>query len=271
MRFLLLLLPLALAACSDPSPVLAEREFLAAYDEARASGDAERAVDIVRVRAKAGDVGAMQHLAGVYQSGMVRTPDRPWKLGEPMRVRAWPGQARLWRARYERERDQKAREGDPDALFALAQDLIFPDPSAEAHAAVTQADRDSSHAIRQRLIAAGHATALFSEAMNHTRGDVPRRDSLLGAATAAGSFDACTWRAHFSTQGGHSAQRIAVRVDEAEACRPLLDGRDGHTLAESELHSLRQAAASGTPQAAAIVDSLRTLGVFERHPHLAQI
>ncbi|OZC02126.1 hypothetical protein [Rubricoccus marinus] len=271
MRFLLLLLPLTLVACADPRPAEPLDAFRASYDDALAAGDVERAIKIVEARAKTGDVGAIGHLASIYDEGQVRAPSKPWKLGEPMRVRTWPGQARLWRARYERERDRQARAGDPDALFYAAQDLAFDDGPIDSPSPEVQAKRDSAHAIRQRLIAQGHTMALFSEAMNHSRGDSVRRDSLLAAAEAAGSFEACAWRAHFSTPNAYTAEAIASHVDRAEACRPLLGSREGHTFAESTLRSLRQGADNGTPEAITTLDSLRALGVFERHPHLAQI
>ena len=271
MRFLFLLLPLALGACADPTPPLPDSEFLAAYDAALASGDAEAAVAVVKAQAEAGDVGALGQMAAIYRDGYVRDLDTSGESKQATLV-VWPWQEGLWRRRYIRERDRQAREGDADALFYAAQDLQKPwiHPTGDV-TDPTHAELDSAHTILSRLAAGGHPLALFSLGADARMEGDPAADSLLAAAEAAGSFAACVWRASSMQGDALTSHGLADQIDRGESCRALTTRSSASIPSESVIRGLRAGMADGSPEARMHLDSLRALGVFERHPHLARI
>ena len=271
---LLLLLPLALAACSPDLSPEAARE--AAY-EAEAASDVRAALRYYKAAAEGGDLGAMQTLAEAYERGHHRARGPVTRDGEDasryMAIVALPGQARFWRGRYERERDERAFGGDPGVLLSVAQDLD--------RRGSTPAERDSARAIRQRLLDAKHTPAMVGEALRTMKDDSLRAFALLEEATDLGSAQACLLqRVLVHAREGYehvmAQQRAGIEpttipaamearhIDEIEACPNIPTDRDDMG-AQVVIRQLRE---RGTPEAGTRLDSLRILGVFERHPHL---
>ena len=259
--FILFALPLALAACTpDLSPEAARDAAL----EAEAAGDARTAVRYYKAAANGGDLDAMRTLAHAYEDGYLRVHSSSHATHLP--IFTFPGQGRRWRQRYERERNALTFGGDPEAMLRLANDLEY----GRRH---TPATKDSARAIRQRLVANEYPPALIEEALNRDHESPATRDSLLARAEALGSGQACLLRlvlAHArenaERQRPPTAAETAAHIDDVEAC-PALPGKQPYG-GEVLVRNLRRA---DTPEAAATLDSLRALGVFERHPRLAQI
>lgn len=271
-RLLLLVLPLALSACT---PSMAPEAALENARAAEASGEARDALRYYRAAANAGDLGAMKTIARAYEEGYLRAkgPDAPRRQGEIvshfMPVFVWPGQAGRWRERYTRERDAAALAGDPDAWMRVAEDLTVWNRDE------TQADRDSARAIRQRLMDEGYAPALLHVALNAVRQNPAVADSLLRLAEEAGSGQACVFRVLRSTQHVDpndvdlSAAATARYIDSMEACPPLPGDRP--PFSATVVENIRLSAENGSPEATAHLDSLHVLGVFDRYPHLAEM
>ena len=262
--FLLAALAVVFAGCSSPvSDPDAARE---AAREAAANGEAREAIRHYKSAAEAGDLYALSTLATIYERGHVRGEPGPYTA-----IFTLPGQGARWRARYERERDARARSGENEALLVVAQDLCgaFSRNDCEAQPALA----DSARAIRERLADDGYAPALFMLAFHHRqRGEDAAFDSLLARAEAVGEPEvrarACFFRV-FMGEGGTdqtSAARTARHIDRTERCHAMHP--DGENRNVRLVGNLRDAARRGNANASAHLDSLRTLGVFERHPHL---
>ncbi len=272
---LILALPLALVACSPDLSLEAARE---AAHAAEASAEPREALRYYKVAAKRGDLDAMRTLAEAYERGHHRASYHitPMRDGEEvsgfMPILALPGQARLWRSRYERTRDELALDNDLTVLMQAASELDRHDS--------TPAQRDSARAIRQRLVEAKHPPAMIAEALSTMREDSLRAFTLLEEASDLGSAQACLLRLvliHAREQLEHamaledagikpyvSAQMEARHIDEIEACPPVPANRDDMG-AQVYVRNLIE---RGTPEARARLDSLRILGVFARYPHL---
>lgn len=260
---LLLLLPLALAACSPDLSPEAARDLAA---EAEASGDARGALRAYKAAAKGGDLEALNIIANAYRDGYVRAQTTSASDGATfLPIMTWPGQGDRWQARYSRERDDAARSGDPAAWMRVADDLTVWNREE------TTADRDSAKAIRQRLVDEGYHGALLHTAFQMMRDDRERAIALLVRAEAAGSPQACHVRQMFERAGTSivTASQWSDEIDRLESCPAL--GTTRPYGAAKVIGNLREAEARGESNATAHLDSLRALGVFERHPHLDQI
>ncbi len=246
-----------LASCR---PDLPARTAALEADTAAARGETWHALRLYRVAASQGDLDALQTLANAYQQGYVRA-----NTGSPARhfpFLTLPGQGQRWRARYEQARDDRARSGDPAALLRMADDLTHWNPDA------TDADRDSARAIRQRLVDADYPPALLARALS-IRDDESSRDQMLRRAEAAGSAQACYLRVLFRHSRMVTAAETAAYIDDNEACPPIPG--EHPTPGEWIVRNLLDGQNRGEAWATAHLDSLRALGVFERHPQLAAV
>ena len=270
------LLPLAIAAlalgCTPDMTPEAARE---AATQAAASGDGFRAVRFLKAAGASGDLDALRSVAEAYEFGYL--PSHAIRGDEDytnLPILALPGQAGRWRARYARERDALALSGDPDGWARVADDL------APFTRDATAAERDSAAAIRQRLAAERHGPTLVYLAVNTREGwDNPvRQDSLLRLAEEAGYSNACHLRATFATRVSEGAEPdttvagLAAHIGRVEACgRPTGLEPGDEWGGERIVRSIKTGAARGDSAAVAHLDSLRLLGVFERHPRLAAV
>ena len=233
--------------------------------EAEASGDARGALRAYKAAANGGDLEALNIVADAYRDGYVRAQTASAEQGVTfLPILTWPGQGDRWQARYKRERDEAAQAGDPVAWMRVAQDLTF--------GKETRANRDSAQAIRQRLVDADYGPALIHAAMSSWGDNPARSDSLLRRAEGAGNAQAChirvTWGniARTPEELDISAEATAAYIDALEACPPLpTDGPQGGAMVVEKIRR------STLPNAAAHLDSLRALGVFDRHPRLARL
>lgn len=260
----------ALDGCGDPEATehaadrlrpLAENVAAEAAEAAASRGEARQALRLYKRAAKQGDLDALNTVADAYERGYVRVG-----LGSPTRhlpIVTFLGQDRRWRARYERERDERARAGEPDVLMRVADDLTRGTLNKSAVA------QDSARAIRQRLVDADYAPALLREALVSMREDSLAADALLRRAETAGSGQACAIRVSFSHREQVTASQIAAFIDDIEACPPFPGNhpRGGERIVQN----LREAERNGDERATAHLDSLRAEGVFERHPRLAAL
>ena len=254
---LLLALPLALAACTPDLPPEAARE---AAEAAAARGEAREAIRYYKAAAADGDLYAAADRGQTYEDGYLRvrtsTHDAPAHPPAPR-----PG--RRWRQKYERERDERARSGDPAAWMLVADDLVLWNRDR------TPATADSALAIRQRLAAEGYGPALIvrrvrpppRETLPRPTRFWPARRPLATPGLSCPSY----LLAHRSSQSDSPRRRS--RTPSTHRSLPASPGG----LRRAGERTIRGLRAAGTPEAAANLDSLRTLGVFERHPRLARI
>lgn len=272
MKYALILLGLGLAACHSPAPGLSAETLRQRADSLALAGAPGVALRYLEAAADQGDLEAFARLAAAHDRGYLRIPTDPNSPHGTQHVAIWsfPWQAGRWRSAYEQARDEQAREGDHTALLRLADDLAVPSLWLRRPDALP--DPDSARAIRQRLIREGSGPAMVHEALRlHSNGDRDGADALLVRAAEAGQPQACELRVAFRTQPGlpsrddASAQAAATLIDALEAC-PSRRSESGGTRIVA---GLKRGQRSGATQAGAQLDSLRALGVFERHPHLA--
>ena len=272
MRFLLLILPLALAACSSPGADLTPEATFALANSAAARGETKEALALYKDAAKRGDLDALSTVSRAMRQGYIRAPEpENTRQGEIMAhhlpIFVLPGQAGLWRDRYETEKAGKAAAGDPYARYLVAQDLRIWKRDA------TPAERDSARAIMDGLVAEHFGPAVIPATMRlYREGDVQTADSMLALVKPPYHASACafgvTWRG--MTPAGQtpdiSAEATARVIDAYEACPDLPDGYEkrSQTIVQNLMRSERE-------RDIAHLDSVRALGVFQRHPHLAQI
>lgn len=132
-----------------------------------------------------------------------------------------------------------------------------------------------AHAILQDLAGKGDTGAMIRLAFASMPRDREAGAEWLRRASDAGDAQACWLEAFFVDRVGatYSAADIAEAIDRAEACRVLDPTPDpgAHDYSREVVGSLRIQATRGNATAEAQLDSLRTLGVFERHPRLSDV
>ena len=271
----LFLLPLALAvgACSSASGLEPEAAVEAAH-AAAANGEPRRALALLDEAAADGDLDALRLRAEVLERGYFRVPVGYVRGQTQTNVAFWaapwrPGQAR--RA-FDRALRDGADAGDPDALFALADALAdrqFVDGEW------VDGDRDSARAVYRRLEADGADDLRLAFLAQRLDDDAGWR-AHLEAAADAGKAQACIFLTYAGSAGSpFTAARLADQIDTFSACReragPGDPGPQFFDVADHSVRSLAEAARAGNAASVATLDSLRQLGVFERHPHLAPL
>ena len=271
-RLVLAALAVFVAGCGPAPSGLSPADTSEAVDHAVRRGDTDRAVALLRASADAGDYHAYGRLADAYGRGYFTARDA---VGAPERnvaFRTWPWQAALARRAYVRGRDRAARAGDPVALLDVATSygdarqivggqLVASD--------LTPAQRDSAEAIYALLVDTDvPRLRLALLAKDLGRDDAYRQH--VGEAVAAREPNACAFQIWFSDAAPRVSLRhtagLAAYLDRVRACAP-----EAPPPAEAvqQMEALREQVVLGNPAAAVALDSLRQLGVFERHPRLA--
>ena len=271
MRALVLLL--ALAACA-PSPDLDPDQAFARAQQAILDRDAETAHALLADAARQDHIPSLKLLLVGYDRGF-RVPGE-WDGTEPVTlpVNAWPGQFTLTGFRFVRALNRAARAGDPDARLAVALDDFRTTRVVNGEVippALTPAQRNTLTALYQGLADTGVDRFQLAR-LAQVLGDDEAYRRHVAEAAALGDPTACTVKVWFheddpQTTLSHTAG-VARYLDRVKACVP------DRPLPPEALHpfrDLRAQLALGNPAAAAALDSLRQLGVFERHPELAAV
>lgn len=137
-------------------------------------------------------------------------------------------------------------------------------PSAE--------DSTAALHIITELSEAGHLAAMEWLGLLMIRHDRETAAAWLRRAQDAGSSDACWFLFHFIDRGSlvFDAEGLSGAIDRAEECHALSEEpQPGRDFAGRVVASVREQAAIGNEEAIVQLDSLESLGVFERHARLA--
>lgn len=262
----------AIAACRPAPTDLSPDALRTSYRSALLNGDRDRALDLLDAGAEAGHLFALAKLADAHAKGYLSVPwDAERKAPGVLPIRSLPGQAALAQRRYERALERGARNGEPQALLAIALDLVGPlyVTDGEMSSRIAPADRDSAEALYRRLVETDvlrMPLAHVAQALGDERGHV----RLLAEAAEAGEPNACFSLIWF---GGDRPDLSSMRgraeyIDRMIACAP--EG-EGFEEAATSVRTLASELDRGNEAAGAALDSLRQLGVFERHPRLTAI
>ncbi|MEM6286265.1 MAG: hypothetical protein AAF845_03825 [Bacteroidota bacterium] len=266
-RLLLIALAATLAACEPSASGLDPDDAVEAADTALADQDTDRALDLLAEAADAGHLGAMRRLADAYERGHIQAPRQRGTRASHLAVTASPEQAALARSRYADTLAARTEAGDPEALLAAALDLTGTLTRTDSTwaAEMTPAERDSLAGLHSRLDAMDvDRMPLGSVAV--ALGDTAAARRHLDEAVAAAEPNACLYGIMFSRDPPDlvTACGLAAHYDALAACPE--EGLVEET-AEGHLRSVR----TGVPDAVALADSLRSLGVFDRHPRLGAL
>ena len=271
----LLLLALAVGACSSPPSGLSPDDAIAEAHAAAQGGDVGRALDLIDEAAASGDIRALAFRADTYARGSVRVP-MGYVYGETahdVAFWAWPWEARDARRTFERALAERVGRGDHDARFVLAGRLA---EMERVGGEWVRRDLDSARAVYHALEADG-AEPFRLAALAMVLGDEAGWDRHVDAAAAEGHPEACGFQAMRREDGRAflGAVAIAASIDAVEACRQrgpdLPGGRVVPSTGEHLVGTLAEQSRLGNGAAVATLDSLRQSGVFERHPRLAAL
>lgn len=251
-----------------------DRSPQAAYEAAEAAltaGDADRAWDLYNEAADGGHLAALATVVEGREQGYLIVRDAGGRRAGHAAVLSLPGQALLARRAFERTLADSARSGRPEVLLLLAQTLrgSMTIINGEFDPDWTTEDRDSVAAIYQRIQDADlpqFQLALLAKAL----GDDDAYRQHLDRAAAAGEPHACTFKLFFTGEkhDRSTAADLARYIDAADAaCQP---GGKPDPAADT-VRKLAEQIRYGNDEAAALLDSLRAEGVFERHPRLAAL
>ena len=277
LRLLLAPLALAVGACSSPAaPVGSAEDAIDAAHAAAEAGDTGRALDLIDRAAASGDIEALAFRADVYERGYLAVP-AGHRSGEPahhVAFWAWPWEAAGARRDAERALAERVERGVHDALFLLA-DRLVSGRFVDGRWARPPAERDSARALYRRLAAEGGDPQRLAW-LARSLGDPDAWLGHLRDGVAAGDDRACVYLAAFEDhRDRHSAALTSRAIDALEACRAMAPAADRadpfHTFADRTLGTLAREARSGNGDASAALDSLRQLGVLDRHPRLADV
>ena len=272
MRSSALILVVTVLACYV-GPHQTPAESYEAAGRAIDAGDARAAVIQLRRAAAGGHIWALQDLAQGLQRGYLvsRGPmDQPGMTQSHLAIHGWPGEAALRLRQYESALQRGVAAGDADAALTVASRLLYPSSDGSRWQDPTPADRDSAAALLVTVADGGDERAMIQLAsMAGIR--TPDGRAWLDRAVAAGSTQACWWRSLAETKPrSHSTASLARRLDRGRDCAGMPDGAlEWARVKEQTVGALRRQASAGNADAVAILDSLQTLGVFQRHPDLA--
>lgn len=261
-------LALTLAACS---PNLTPDEAAEAAAEAVEAGDAGEALRLYRSAAKRGHLRAMETLADAHRRGYFTRSGSMVTGFNPVRFVGLPWEASHWQRRFEDEMTRQVRAGSTEARYMLAGHLRTRHFDGETWHDPSPAERDSSEAIYHALANEGHVNAMLVLSFRaNSRGDSLVADRWLARAEEAGSETACWFRVSRAHRHLTSMKALADGIDAGTRCEAMEDDPSPiRSMAEMALGNLFTQDSLGNEAATAALDSLRALGVFERHPHLA--
>ncbi len=268
----LLALALVLSACRPSPPAAPPADLRAAVQAQLAAGDADGALRMLRDHAPH-HLAAHAMLSEAYQDGYVRLPDSLGGMGVNVAIQTWPGQASLEAWRFERHLTRAAEAGEPDALLMTARkgfESIRMVDGRMVPAELRPSQRDSMRAV-YRQVANADVDPLHLGLLARALGDTAAYRRHLTEAAALGDPTACTFKVWFEEEGTQTTtshtRGLALYYDRVAACRP------GHPIPPAAARPLRELRAQidlGNPAATVTLDSLHHLGVFERHPELAE-
>ncbi|MEM1118562.1 MAG: hypothetical protein AAGJ11_18795 [Bacteroidota bacterium] len=261
-RLLLLALATTLAACGPSASGLDPQAAVEAADTAIAAHDADRALALLTEAAGAGHLEAMRRVAEAHERGYIRTPYEQGETSANLAVTTWPGRAAVARYRYASALASRAEAGEPGALLVAALELkgSLTRRNGTWEADMTPVERDSLAALHARLDAMDvDRLPLWSIAVALADTAAARRH--LDEAVEAAEPRACDIRTWFGSSVGRdlsTARGLASYYDALASCP-----KEG--LVEDALAPLAENVRAGIPEAVALADSLRDLGVFDRH------
>ena len=260
-------------ACSQASGLAPEDAYAAAGDAIRA-GEAEQAVSLLDEAARAGHLGALRSLAHAYDTGGLSVglhgPSDVLVIARSDR------RAHRYRTAYDLALADSVRAGRPDALLHAAVEMLGvrmvvtrrEDLPAEIRARYWDAvDLDSVRALYGRIDGAalnGPGVLLLAQ-LGQALGDTTAAMRLYDRAVADGDPGACIYKvqAEHGAPDLFSAAGLAAHADQMAACAE-------HWPQPGYLDGVRRSARNGAARSAEVLDSLETLGLFRRYPHLVE-
>ncbi len=270
------LLLLLLAGCGPAPSGLSPSDAFQASLDAVGQGDVPQALVLLDEAADAGHLGALEYRARSYKMGSLRADYHDgWQPGQISGAHPFlvlPGQAEAAEAEYQSALRSAADDGDPDAMLSLALELGQRRWIAGEWVTLPSGI-DSARVLYDRLVSAD-APPRDLAALAHVLDRDRDRQSHLARAAQAGDPVACLHRAYDEHGFPFSARGLAPAIDALEACRDLAEGKPTPVAFDhndKRLGELAEQVRGGNPDARVILDSLRQLGVFERHPRLAAV
>ena len=271
-RLGLLLVALAFAACqSSPPPALSHEQIRDELQAAMEDGDGDRAIEVLETAAEAGEWGAYGRLAEAYSRGYIQTfvdgSVQPLMVQVPLS----PRMAEMARLRHEAGRERAMEEGDPYALFQFATHILY--PSLPMGALVSGGDppsqsaRDSA-AVIYRRIADSDLPRLVVARLAKAVGDSVGHVRHIDEAIAAGERGACTHKLWLSSGPRPNLSTLQGRAAYYDDLLDCDSGDEAREHISRDIRALHEQIALGNPESVVALDSLRHLGLFERHPWL---
>lgn len=257
MRCVVLVL-LALAACAPEPSGLTPEEAYAAAERAIREHDAETAHALLAEAAAQDHLPSLLRLMQGYERGLVVPGEFDGTLPVTLPLDRWPGQSLVTGFRAVRATSRGVRAGDPVARSHHAIQLALDgDPAHRAQAERIYRDLRDAAAPPYEVI---QLAALL--------GHDADRERLTRQSAAGGHPRGCADLLFFVEPSDRSTTAgLAAHLDRALACSP--DGPAADHARQS-VETLGAERARGNAAAAVALDSLRLLGVFERHPGLEQ-
>lgn len=266
MKPFLLFALLAVAACAPQPSGLSPDDAFEAAQQAIRNRDAETAHALLAEAAKQDHLRSLALLTQSYGQSPAPGFAVPGEGAgsEPVLLPIEGGRARAVTTglRFVRAINRGVRDGDPLALRYHATKLAF-DEDPERR-------REAEQIYRDLLDSDLPASDLYHLAM--VVGTDAERQRLTHLAAAEGDAQACAFSVWFyedepQSSWSHTAA-IARYLDRLGACAP---DRPIPSEAFGPIRDLRAQLDLGNPDSIIALDSLRQLGVFERHPELAAI
>ena len=254
------------------APHRPSEELYAAAQTALTEGRPAEAFALFDEAAAAGHVLALARVAKVREAGYLRSPRYRGQPAVDYAVPSLPGQVAWMRWRSQRALAHAADAGDPEALLAVATDLLGSVYWIEGQprTRVGEADLDSVASIYQQ-IRGEDLPQMPLGVLALGLGDDVAYHRHLDRAAASGEASACTFKLWFSGDRHDTSTAVGFArfIDAAvEACPFVPNGPDP---AADDLRRLAAEIDAGNREARLFLDSLRAEGVFDRHPRLAAI
>ena len=281
-RFLLFVLAghlVALAvACGSGSPRLSPEAAYLAGVEAIRQDDADLAVVRFRQAAAGGHLVAARQLAAAYEHGSINASFDPGS--EMAMLEASPRRAARHRRVYERLLADSVRAGDTQSMLFAATEMLgmrmyvpdrddFPEEIRASH--YDAVDMDSVRALYDRI---GDADLPVLRRLDmgwiaRALGDTTGAIRHFERAAEDDPTVACiyTIQVRYGPSDLSTAAGLADHFDHTADCDPtgrLIEG------GASAIANIQASADGGAERSRVVLDSLHTLGVFERHPALTQ-
>lgn len=257
------------AGCGDRFDHLEPEEAVQQAQEALETGDVRLTLGLLKSAADRGHLLALEYLADAYDRGYLHHQDTDRPATQNLTFRKWPWEAAHWHRAFATELESRVAAGDAEALIMHAIRLRartfrggdWHDPAASA--------LEESNTILRDLAASGNATAMIQLGFYSEAGD---RHAWFRRAEEAGDPNGCWFQFLFIDSGAHvvTAAEFADAIDRSEECHAM-DPNHRFDFAGDKLGSLRAQMEQGNEHASTHLDSLRALGVFDRHPRLREL